>query len=87
MLKDVGSSLWVRREGLENGGESVVFVISLKMIDFGTCLFMHKFIDLDFQVIGVIARKKLVSFNGADIGEDFEGGESFIINPCKFDHN
>jgi hypothetical protein len=87
VLKDVRCSLGVRGESLENRGESVVLVISLKMVDFSTCLFMHQFVDLDFQVIRIIARKELVPFNCTDVREDFEGGESFIINSCKFDHN
>lgn len=87
MLEDVGSAFWVRREGLKDRSKGVVFIITLEMVDFGTGLFVDELIDLDFEVVSVVAGEELVSLYGGEIGAEAEGGESFSVGLWEFDHN
>lgn len=54
MLKNVRSPLWIRWKSFEDCGECIVFVISLKVIHFGSCLLMDQLIDLNFKVFWVV---------------------------------
>lgn len=88
MLQNVRGSLRIRGECLEDCCKRIVLIVSFKMVNFGTCLLVHEFVDLDLQVIRVVARKEFISFNSADFTvANVKVGESFMINSCKFNHN